>query len=112
VLIAVAIVAYAVVGLLGLQAKNIKTIARGQNTTRATLLARRLLSEIQYGILRDGLDSLGNETGRFDDYPGFRWEREVIGTGLEEMREIVVRVSWDDRTPPYELIYFVRDPAL
>lgn len=114
VLVALAIVAFAVVGLMGLQARNIKAIARGQNMTRATLLARELVSQTQYQVLLNGLAALGNEQGSFGrDYPGFRWEREVIGTGLDEMREVVVRVIWDERAPrACEIVYFVRDPAL
>jgi len=114
VLVALAIVAFAVVGLMGLQARNIKTIARGQSMTRATLLAREIISQTQYHVLLNGLASLGNEQGTFGrDYPGFRWEREVLGTGLDEMREVIVRVIWDERAPrACEIVYFVRDPAI
>ncbi len=114
VLIALSIVAFAVVGLLGLHARNIKSIARGQNMTRATLLARELLSQIQYQVLLSGLNDLGPAQGDFGrQYPGFRWEREVMGTGLDEMREVLVRVIWDERTPrACEIVYFVRDPAI
>lgn len=114
VLIAMSIIAYAVVGLLGLQAKNIKAVARGQNLTRATLLARQEISKIQYEVLQGGLESLGNTSGDYGrNYPGFRFEREVISTGLDSMREVIVRVIFDERNPhACELIYFVRDPAL
>ncbi len=114
VLVALAIVAFAVVGLLGLQARNIKTIARGQSLTRATLLARELLSQIQYQVLLNGLNDLGPAQGDFGrQYPGFRWEREVLSTGLDEMREVLVRVIWDERAPrACEIVYFVRDPAI
>jgi uncharacterized protein (DUF2344 family) len=34
-------------------------------------------------------------------------------TGLDEVREVIVRVIWDERTPrACELVYFVRDPAV
>lgn len=113
VLVALAIIAFAVVGLLGLQARNIKAIARDQNLTRATLLARELLSQIQYQVLLSGLEGLDSKTGEFQGYPGFRWEQEVISTGLDEMREVVVRVIFDERAPrACEIVYFVRDPAI
>ncbi len=114
VLVALAVVAFAIVGLLGLQARNIKAIARDLNMTRATLLARERLSQIQYEVLLHGLEGLGSKTGDFGkQYPGFRFEQEVISTGLDEMREVIVRVVFDERNPrACEIVYFVRDPAI
>jgi general secretion pathway protein I len=113
VLVALAIIAFAVVGLLGLHARNIQMIARDQNLTRATLLARELISQIQFQVSTGGLQGLGDSQGTFEGYPGYRWEREVISTGLDEMREVLVRVIWDERSPhACELVYFVRDPGV
>lgn len=113
VMVAMAIIAFAVVGLLGLHARSIKMIARDQNFTRATLLARELVSQIQFQVSTQGLQDLGNSQGSFEGYPGYRWEREVLPTGLDEMREVVIRVIWDERAPhACELVYFVRDPAI
>src|SRR5262245_1296647 len=112
VLVALVIIAFAFVGLLGLHARNIKMIARGQNLTFATLLAREEMSRIQFTVSTGGLQSLGDGSGDFDRYPGYRWEREVISTGLDEMREVVLRVIWDDHNPhACEMVYFVRDPG-
>ena len=110
---ALAVIAFAVVGLLGLQARNISAIARDQSLTRATLLARELVSQIQYQVLTSGLQDLSDSSGTFEGYPGYRWERQVTSTGLDEMRQVVVRVIWDERSPrACELVYFVRDPAV
>jgi len=113
VLVALAVLAFALVGLLGLHARNISLIARDQNFTRATLLARELVSQIQFEVATSGVQNLGDSQGTFEGYPGYRWEREVISTGLDEMREVVVRVVWDERNPhACEIVYFVRDPAI
>jgi general secretion pathway protein I len=113
VLVALAVIAFAVVGLLGLHARNIKAIARDQNLTRATLLARELVSQIQYQVSTQGMQNLGDAQGTFEGYPGYRWERQVLPTGLDEITEVIVRVIWDERSPrACELLYFVRDPAL
>ncbi|MFQ5665101.1 MAG: prepilin-type N-terminal cleavage/methylation domain-containing protein [Candidatus Binatia bacterium] len=113
VMVALAVVAFAFVGLLGLQGRNIKAVARDQSLTRATLLARELVSQIQYQVSSAGLEDLGDSQGTFDGYPGYRWERQVIATDLDEVREVVVRVIWDERNPhACELVYFVRDPAV
>ncbi len=113
VLVALAIIAFAIVGLLGLHARNIQIIARDQSMTRATLLGRELISQIQFQVSTNGMQDLGDSQGTFDGYPGYRWERRVLPTGLDEMREVVVRVIWDENNPSAcELVYFVRDPAV
>jgi len=113
VLVALAVIAFAFVGLLGLHARNIQAIARDQNLTRATLLARELISRVQFQVLSEGIQNLSDGQGTFEGYPGYRWEREVISTDMDEMKEIIVRVIWDDRNPhACELLYFVRDPAV
>ena len=113
VMVALAIIAFAVVGLLGLHARNIRIVARDQSLTRATLLARELISQIQFQVTTSGLQDLGDDQGTFDGYPGYRWERRVVATGLDEMREVFVRVIWDESTPnACELLYFVRDPGV
>ena len=113
VLVALGVIAFAFVGLLGLHARNIQLIARDQNLTRATLLGRELISQIQFQVQTNGLQDLGDSSGTFEGYPGYRWERQVLSTGLDEMREVVVRVIWDERNPSAcELVYFVRDPAV
>lgn len=112
-MVALAIIAFAVVGLLGLHARNIQMVARDQNLTRATLLARELISQIQFQVMTNGLQDLGDSQGTFEGYPGYRWERRVLPTGLDEMREVVVRVIFDESNPAAcELVYFVRDPGV
>jgi general secretion pathway protein I len=113
VLVALTVVAFAFVGLLGLQGRNIKAVARDQQLTRATLLARELVSQMQFQVASGGLQQLDDSHGTFEGYPGYRWERQVVTTGLDEVREIIVRVIFDERNPSAcELVYFVRDPAV
>ena len=112
VMVALAVIAFAFVGLLGLHGRNIKAIARDQSLTRATLLARELVSQIQFQVASGGLQDLGDSHGTFEGYPGYRWERVVVPTELAEVRQVIVRVVWDERNPnACELVYFVRDPA-
>jgi type II secretion system protein I len=112
VLVALVVIAVAFVGLLGLQARNIKGIAADQNLTRATLLSRELASQVQYMVMTSGLQGLGDAHDTFEQYKGFRWEREVLTTGLEEIREVVIRVIFDERRPnACQIVFFVRDPG-
>ena len=111
VLVAVAVLGFALVSLLGLHIRNIDLIARDERVTAATLLARALMTEVEIGPFPD----LGATDGDFElDYPGrypdLRWEREVLTTPVPNVREARVRVfrgeqeSGDDVT----LTYYVR----
>lgn len=113
VLIALAVIAIAFVTLLGWHGRNIRTIAYNQNLARATLLVRERASLVQYQVLREGLDSLVSEAGPIDGYPSFTYDQQVFGTGIEEMRQVVLRVIWDQRNPnACEVTFFVRDAAI
>ncbi len=107
VLVALTIVAFAFVGLLGLHNRNLKLIGNDQDLTRATLLARQLITEME--VVEQWPDT-GTSRGEFADAPGFAWERDVGDTELETVRRVVVRVIWDERSPnACELVYFIRD---
>jgi general secretion pathway protein I len=111
VLVAVAVLGFALVSLLGLHVRNIDLIARDERVTAATLLARALMTEVEIGPFPD----LGATDGDFEldypnRYPDLRWEREVLTTPVPNVREVRVRVfrgeqeSGDDVT----LTYYVR----
>lgn len=105
VLVALAIVAYALIGLLGLQNRNLTLVSQDQNVTRATLLARMLIAEME---VREKFPELGFTSGELED--GFYYEREVNETPLPEVREVRLRVIFDERRPDLvELLYYIRD---
>ncbi len=107
VLVALSVVAVAFVGLLGLHTRNLSLVGQDQDLTRAMLLARQFISQME---LVEGFPDLGVSSGQFDSYPNFRWEREVQETSLPEVRRVVLRVVWDERIPnACELLYFMRD---
>jgi general secretion pathway protein I len=107
VMVAMTIVAVAFVGLLGLHNRNIAMIARDQDFTRATLLARQFITEME--VIEQWPDT-GTSRGEFPNAPGFIWERDVQDTDLPTVRRVVLRVIWDERSPDAcELIYFIRD---
>lgn len=106
-MVALVVVAVAFVGLLGLHNQNIVLVAQDQNLTRATLLARELFTQME---LVEGMPDLGTSTGLSESYPGFRWEREVNSTSLDAVRQVRLRVIWDDRIPDAcSLLYYAID---
>jgi general secretion pathway protein I len=107
VMVALTIVAFAFVGLLGLHNRGIALIARDRDLTRATLLARQLITEME---LIEQFPDTGTSRGEFNNAPGFFWEREVTETDLPTVRRVHLRVVWDERIPDAcELIYYIRD---
>ena len=107
VLVALTIVAFAFVGLLGLHNKNIALIARDQDLTRATLLARQYITEME---LIEQFPEVGQSRAEFENAPGFYWERNVEDTELPSVRRVQVRVIWDEHNPnACEIVYYIRD---
>lgn len=112
VMVALFIVAFAFVGLLGLHNRNLAAVGHDQDLALATLLARRLITEME---LVEQFPDLGFSSGEIQGYPGFRWEREVKevtfeGATIEDLREVRFRVIWDERIPDAcRLVYYIRD---
>jgi type II secretion system protein I len=102
VMVALAVVAFAFVGLLGLHGRNIQLADRAVHYSRATLLARELLTQLQF---EDPAD-IGSGSGTFESYPEFHWDRTVDETTFETVRRVTIRVFWDGGTP-IELVYYV-----
>lgn len=104
VMVALAVVAFAFIGLVGLHGRNIQLVDRANHYSRAVLLARELMAQLQF----EDVQSLADGGGRFESYPEFRWERMVEPTTFETVKRVRVRVIWDDRIPTAcELLYYV-----
>jgi hypothetical protein len=107
VLVAIVIIGVALVALLGLHNRNLVIVGNDQDLTRATLLARELITQME---LVEKFPDLGVSSGPFEGYPGFRWEREVLETTLPDLRAVQLRVIWDERAPDAcRLTYYIRD---
>jgi type II secretion system protein I len=106
VIVALTVIAYAFVGLLGLHNRNIAAIANDQDFTRATLLARQFITEMELAEFPE----TGVRRGEFGNAPGFVWEADVQETELPSIRRVDLRIIWDERNPnACELIYYIRD---
>lgn len=108
VLVALAIVAIAFVGLLGLHNGNLRVVSHDQNLATATLLAREYITQFE---LVEQWPELGSTGGTIEKAPGFAWEREVTEVpDLPSLRRIDLRIIWDPRIPDAcRLTYYIRD---
>jgi len=96
VMIALAIVAIALVTLLGLSNRSILVQERIQKLTRATLLAQQLMSE-QEMIPVSQRSNWGPQEDTFEEpFSEFRWKISFQDTLLDRVKQIDVTVLWGD----------------
>lgn len=91
--IALAIVAVALVALLGLQARNIEVSGRQQLLTRATLLAAARLAELEAAPDGAILETRGSFAPPDDQ---FRWQAEFVPTPLPQVTRVEMTVLWGE----------------
>ena len=105
VLIAIAILAFALPVLLGLRNRDLDFHARATDITAATLLAQEKLIEAELSPVYP----LGETTGDFRNPPPgyqvpgdianraqrFRWKRLITSTPLPSVREVKIQILWE-----------------
>jgi hypothetical protein len=105
-MVALVVVATAFVALLGLHNRNLAWVGSDQDLSRATLLAREFITQME---VVEQFPELGESSGPLD-YPGFSYEREVTETEVPSLRKVVLRVIFDPRRPnACELVYYIYD---
>jgi len=111
VMVAIAVIATALVSLLGLHGRNIQIVAADQQIARATMLAQQAMTEAL--VSSDFPDPTGSH-GDFAGDPDYHWEVEILRgptRELEELtREIRVRVFWAGDEDGVRLVTLVRKP--
>ncbi len=111
VMIALAIVAVALVSLLGLSNRSILVQDKIQKLTSATLLAQQLISEqeLNVGHARSAWEPQeDNFTPPFED---FRWQISYQDTLISRVKQITVIVSWgpEGKNEQVQLVSFLPD---
>lgn len=106
VMVALALIAVALVVLLGLAQRSILTGERLKQMTRATLLAKEQMAEIESGRF----DSSGELSGAFEE-PNelMHWRVEYTPTPLQGIQQVDLHVLWGemDRNEMVTLSTFV-----
>jgi general secretion pathway protein I len=98
VLVAMAVLAVALVSLLGLYNRSLILTIRAQQLSTGMLLAQEMLTRTQLA----GAAASRVTAGDFSDfhpgrYPEFRWQRTIRPTPLKDLWEIRVGVAWGTR---------------
>ncbi len=98
-LVAMAILATALVGLVSLHNRSLQLTIRADRLSTATLLAQEMVTRTQLEGLRARRQKSGDFSELYpDQYPHFRWHRTIQTTPIEGLWELQVRVAWGEGT--------------
>ncbi|HSZ23641.1 MAG TPA: prepilin-type N-terminal cleavage/methylation domain-containing protein [Candidatus Sulfotelmatobacter sp.] len=113
VMVAIAILGIALMGLLGLQHQSMQSVIRAQQSTRASMLAQAVMTEAELERWPD----LGRTSGDFEssfpgEFPDFRWEREVAESGtFPDVRVVKVLIRYGPTlSQNFPLIEYLHSP--
>jgi general secretion pathway protein I len=96
VMVAIAILGIALLGLLGLHHQSLQSVIRAQDMTRASMLAQAVMTEAELERFPD----LGATRGDFQaSFPGqyrdYRWERRVEpSASFPDLRQVTIVVFY------------------
>ncbi len=107
VMISLLIIATSFVVLLHSRNQSIIAADYARSVTIATLLASEKMGEMEQG----GISSGGDDSGGFEDYPGYSWHSTVSDTAYEHMKEVRVEISFGDGRGKrsVDLVNYVRE---
>jgi len=92
VMIAMAILAIALVGIFQSQSQSVSMAAHARFLTTASLLAQSRMAEIEAKAPRN----LQSESGDFGErFPGYRWRMEVRDTEIDRVKKLEMTVTHD-----------------
>ena len=101
VVIALAILAVGLVGILSLFPIGFDAARRSVNSTQAALYSREKLEQVENA----GFPSVGITTGTFTD-PLYRWSQNVTAVSTAGvLRRVDLTVSWQYRTRNYQQVF-------
>ncbi|MHB1397110.1 MAG: type IV pilus modification PilV family protein [Trichloromonadaceae bacterium] len=109
IMIALAIVAIALVSLLGLANRSIAVQERLQRMTRGTLLAQEKMTEIELAAETKTLVFEPAEGIFAEPFSDFRWRMEFADTPLPVVTQVTVTVAWgaEERNEAVDLSNFL-----
>lgn len=115
VMVAVAIIAVALVTLLGSQSRSLSYATEAKFNIVAPMLASLKLAEVERGIV-----AIANDEGDFgEDFAGYSWKLEVEDAELElaapvrmkkPLRKITLTVAWSGSPFRHTLTSYTRGP--
>lgn len=113
VLIAITVLGIALLALLSLEHQDLQSVIRGQEISRAAMLAQALMTQAEL----ERFPPLGTSSGNFDQfypgrYPDFRWTRSVEpSSAFPDLRKVEIHVLYGPRRGRnYAVVEFMHNP--
>jgi type II secretion system protein I len=113
VMVAIAILGIALMGLLGLQHQSMQSVIRAQQSTRASMFAQAVMTEAELERYPElGITSGDFETAFPGEFKDFRWQREVDKSGaFPDVREVKVLIRYGPALKQnFLLVEFLHSP--
>jgi general secretion pathway protein I len=114
VLIAIAVLGIALLALLSLEHQDLQSVIRGQEISRAAMLAQAMMTQAEL----ERFPPLGTTSGNFDQmysgqYPKFRWARSVeTSPTFPDLRKVEIQVLYGPRfARTYSVVEFMHSPV-
>ncbi len=114
VMIAIAVLGIALLALLSLEHQDLQSVIRGQDISRAAMLAQALMTQAEL----ERFPALGATSGNFDQmysgrYPNFRWTRSVTPSSVfHDLRMVEIHVLYGPHLGRnYSVVEFMHNPA-
>ncbi len=104
VLIAISLISIVLVGFLELNVFNLYMLNRSNTLTKLLFLTKRRMSEL--GIAR--YPEIGQKTGEFTDYPGYKWIENVSNFGIDGVHKVEISVVAPDGETNKIIMYKAR----
>ena len=101
VMVAVAIMAFVLVSLLGLKNRSMRDVAYAEHITTATMLAKRAMADTV--IVKPSVPL--EDEGQFpeDLYKDYLWKKTVSVTPFEQIMEVRIAVQWKEGQRPEQV---------
>ena len=113
VLIAIAVLGIALLALLALEHQDLQSVIRGQDVSRAAMLAQALMTQAEL----QRFPPVGRSSGDFDrmyagQYPNFRWTRSVEPSPVfPGLRKVEIHVLYGPRFGrDFSIVEFMHNP--
>jgi general secretion pathway protein I len=114
VMIAISVLGIALLALLSLEHQDLQSVIRGQDISRAAMLAQVLMTQAEL----ERFPALGATSGNFDQiysgrYPNFRWTRSVEPSStFPDLRMVEIHVLYGPHLGRnYSVVEFMHNPA-
>lgn len=105
VMVAVAVLSFALVSILAVAGRNVSLSARAADLRTASALADDMASRID----ARGLSSVSARSGKFEERPGFEWHLSVVPYNVPRlgtrMRIVRILITWDGGEESYEVSF-------